>query len=672
MLGNMLRPERMTFTSIICVRKDVESVLEALSSFGEFHIEQAAEGNSSLTEYNQSIQLVEDSLTTVNDLTKQLIQEKPSFLDIFRISQPTKIHVTAENWQALSESTRQEVLTLKKEVDDLNASLSSLEEKTAQLNHLKDMLTTLDKMEADLAAIEELKLIHITIASVPHKNFDGLKTAFTGFPLILQRCYLTKDFDFVCLAMPSKHREEIERILKIHHAGIFAIPEDLPHDTSEAVKEVNNRIKENTPKEKTVLSSLNKLGKENRNKLASWHETTENVLALLQAKRKILESGRLATVKGFVPKKKFQELTRKVNELLGEKVLVMENEVAEVKDPPTKISHSRFIKPFEEITKLWGLPHYDELDPTPVIAITFPLIFGLMFGDVGHGLILLVGGLTLGILIKKNQAIKNVCWIIAACGVSAIIMGLLYGEFFGKELFAPLWFSPFNNVFDFLIFSLLVGVIQIVSGLILEMVNFLLKHNVSDAVLTAVPKIALYVGAVYLIAVYKLNLGLWFSGPILLIIVPFLVLVFGKPIFLTLGKFSQRSIENQGKKGEENSLVERIFESGDSVTRLLSNTISYTRILALLMAHWALLLVTYTIAGLVGSASILGLILSGIIIVGGNIFVIALEGLIVFIHTLRLHFYEWFSKFYLDSGTEFKPFKQTFVYTDVVLKGKQA
>ena len=162
-------------------------------------------------------------------------------------------------------------------------------------------------------AIEELKLIHITIASVPHKNFDGLKTALTGFPLVLQRCYLTKDFDFACLAMPSKHREEIEGILKIHHARIFAIPEDLPHDTSEALKEVNNRIKENTHKEKTVLSSLNKLGKENRNKLASWHETTENVLALLQAKRKILESGRLATVKGFVPKKKFQALTRKVH-----------------------------------------------------------------------------------------------------------------------------------------------------------------------------------------------------------------------------------------------------------------------------------------------------------------------------------------------------------------------
>ncbi|HYA77480.1 MAG TPA: V-type ATPase 116kDa subunit family protein, partial [Verrucomicrobiae bacterium] len=577
--------------------------------------------------------------------------------------------VTAENWQALLESTREEIFTLKKEVDDLHASLSSLEEKTAQLNHLKDMLTTMDKMEADLATIEELKLIRIAIASVPHKNFDGLKTALTGSPIILHRCYLTKDFDFVCIAMPSKCRQEIERIIKIHNARIFAIPEDLPHDTSEALKEVINQIKENMHKEKAVLSSLNKLSEENKNKLTSWYETTENVLALLQAKRKILESGRLATVKGFVPEKKFHALTQKVHGMLGEKVLVLENEVAEVEDPPTKINNSRFVKPFEELTKLYGLPHYDELDPTFMIAFTFPLIFGLMFGDVGHGLILLIGGLTLGKLIKKNQAIKNMCWILAACGVGAIIAGLLYGEFFGKQVFAPLWFSPFNNVLSFLIFCIIVGIIQIMSGLVLDMVNFLLKRNITDAILTAVPKIAFYVGAVYLIAVYQLNFAAWFSGPILLLIVPFVIMVFAKPTFLTLEKFSTRSVKAQN---EQNSLGERLFEIGDFMTRLLSNTMSYARILALLMAHWALLLVTYTVAGLIGTASLLGFVLSGIIIVGGNVFVVALEGLIVFIHTIRLHFYEWFSKFYLDGGTEFKPFKQNFIYTDVVLKGKQA
>ena len=235
--------------------------------------------------------------------------------------------------------------------------------------------------------------------------------------------------------------------------------------------------------------------------------------------------------------------------------MVLENEAAEVEDPPTKMSHSRFIAPFEEVTKLWGLPHYDELDPTLIIAITFPLIFGLMFGDVGHGLILLAGGLTLGILIKKNQAIKNICWIIAACGAGAIVNGATVWRIFRQtELFAPIWFSPFNNVLDFLIFSLLMGVIQIISGLVLEMVNFLLKHNVVDAVLTSAPKIAFYVGAVYLIAVYQLNLGVWFSGPMLLIIVPFLVLAFGKPIFLTAEEFSRRSIESQNKKGGADSL----------------------------------------------------------------------------------------------------------------------
>ena len=266
-------------------------------------------------------------------------------------------------------------------------------------------------------------------------------------------------------------------------------------------------------------------------------------------KERYFESGRLATVKGFVPKKKFHALTEKIHAMLGEKAIVLQNEPAEVQDPPTKISHSRFVKPFEEITKLYGLPHYDELDPTPIIAITFPIIFGLMFGDIGHGLILLVGGLTVGLLIKKNQGIKNVCWIMAACGVGAIVAGLLYGEFFGKELFAPLWFSPFNNVFDFLIFSLIVGVIQIMSGLVLEMVNFLIKHNVIDAVLTSIPKIAFYIGAVYVIAVYKLNFAAWFSGPIFADNCTVYCFSFCKAhLFGSRQSCRAKSIETQGEK----------------------------------------------------------------------------------------------------------------------------
>jgi V/A-type H+-transporting ATPase subunit I len=661
----------MTFTSIICLRKDVESVLEAISSFGEFHIEQASEEGTNGTDYNQNIQKTEDTLLNIKELIKQLCHEKTRLFDIFRLPQIKKTQVTAENWQGLFERISQEVSTLKKEVDELNKSTSILQEKTTQLNHLKDMLAMIDNMGADLEAIEELKLMHITIARVPQKNFEGLKTALSGFPIILHRCYLAEDSDFVCLAMSSKHRNEIERILKIHHSGIFEIPQNLPHNAAEALKEVNKQTKENAQEEKVVLDDLNKLGKKNNNNLASWNEITENILTLLQAKRKILESGRLAAVKGFVSQKKFQMFTEKVHGMLGKKVLVLENEAVKVEDPPTKFSHNKFISPFEELTKLYGVPHYEEVDPTLFMALTFPLIFGLMFGDVGHGLILLAGGLTLGKLIKNNQSLKNMCWILAACGIGAIVAGVLYGEFFGIE-FHPLWFSPFSplsNVFMFLIFSLSIGIIQIMSGLTIEMANFLFRRNFADAVLTSLPKMVFYAGAVALVAVYQLNLSAWFNGPILLVIVPFAVLVFAKPTFSTLQNLSLHAVEAQNEK---TSLGQRLFESGDLITRLLSNTISYTRILALLMAHWALILVTYTVAGLIGTASLLSIILSGAVIVAGNIFVLALEGLIVFIHTLRLHFYEWFSKFYQGNGTEFKAFKQNYVYTEVVPRRKQS
>ena len=331
----MFRPERMSDTSIICVKQDVESVLQALSSFGEFHIEQATE-EASLTDYSQNIQKAEESLTNVNELIKQLLQEKTGLMDIFKETQPTKTQVTAENWQALLESTSPQVLTLKKEVDEINTSLSSLQEKTAQLNHLKDMLTTMEKMNADLAAMEELKLIHVAAANVPHKNFDGLKTALADFPLVLHRSYLSKETDFVSLAVPGKQGADVEKILKLHHAESFAIPKDLPHDVAQALKEVNNQLKENMNKEKAFSDSLNKLSKENKNKLVSWKESTENILALLNAKEKILQSGRLATVKGFVPEKKFPALNEKIHAMLGEKALVLPNGASSESRPAYK------------------------------------------------------------------------------------------------------------------------------------------------------------------------------------------------------------------------------------------------------------------------------------------------------------------------------------------------
>ena len=254
-LLKMLRPERMTSTSIICVKKDVEQILEALSNFGEFHIEQTAQDNAGLTEYNQSIQKVEGSLADVNLLINQIVKEKSSLLSIFRLPQPTKTQVTAENWHTLLEGTSQKILTLKKEVDSLNEALSNMQEKTEQLNHIKSMLERLTIMEVDLVAMEDLRLIYVAVASVPTKNFSGLETALAGFPIFINRCSISKEVTFACLALPAKYQADTEKILRTYHAEVFHIPKELPHDVTDALKEVNKQLKENTDKEKGLYDS---------------------------------------------------------------------------------------------------------------------------------------------------------------------------------------------------------------------------------------------------------------------------------------------------------------------------------------------------------------------------------------------------------------------------------
>lgn len=355
-------------------------------------------------------------------------------------------------------------------------------------------------------------------------------------------------------------------------------------------------------------------------------------------------------------------LKEKIETSLKGNALVLESEV--YASPPTLMRNSRFVKPFETITNLYGLPHYDELDPTPFLAITFPIIFGLMFGDVGHGLVLVLGGSVFALLSKQSSSgIKNLAWILAACGLGSVISGVLFGEYFGLRLIAPLWFSPFENVMQFLIFSLYVGVIQLTFGIVLEFANFLLKRKFADAFFTSIPKIAFYMGAVYVISVYQLDLAAWFSGPLLIIIVPFVLMVVAKPIFNAASR-SMRSVAEK-KYSEHESIVQRLFDATELMTSLLSNTMSYTRILALLMAHWALVQVVQIVAGLLG-ASLVGSTLGVLILAFGNLLIIVFEGLIVFINTLRLHFYEWFSKFYNDSGIKFSPFKQNHNYTEIV------
>lgn len=665
-----LRPERMTEASIICLKKDFDTTLEALDEFGNFHIEEIKE-DSKAAGYEEQVRRVKETIRNIDTLILQLKTEKAGLLDLFKAEKITKTEITAENWQYLLNMVESEISELKDKTDGLIDSLKILDDMLAELKQINQMLTILSRFKINLDVLNEMQFVYVAVVTVSSKNIPELETALSNVdPILVHHRAIANGQEFVFVATSTKHKDEIDKILKNHNAEIFQKPPELPESSSEALQEVDVQTKELLESKEVLLGDLKKLAEKNKNRLSALEETAQNISNVLTSKQKSLESKHLVTIKGFVPKKEFDALETKIDDKV-DKVLLVEKEAEpqepedEPKDPPTKIHNRSFAKPFEIITTLYGVPHYNEVDPTPLMAITFPLLFGFMFGDAGHGLVLLSIGLTVGLLIKRNQGIRSFGWILAACGMGAIFAGILFGEFFGKNIFPPLWFDPFEDVTDFLLFSLFIGIIQIMSGFVIDFVNYVLKGDIIDAVSTSLPKMLFYSGGIYLIAVYQLDFGKWLSGPILLPLIPFVFLIFGKLIIV---KTLQKTGHPPKMSTMHESLMERVFESGDLVTRLLSNTMSYARILALLMAHWALTLVTYTISGMVFPTPLIGTIIGGIVVVGGNIFVMVFEGLIVFIHTLRLHFYEWFSKFYEGTGVPFSPFKQSYKYTKIVFK----
>ncbi|MHA1620096.1 MAG: V-type ATP synthase subunit I [Promethearchaeota archaeon] len=316
---------------------------------------------------------------------------------------------------------------------------------------------------------------------------------------------------------------------------------------------------------------------------------------------------------------------------------------------PSLIEPAKIFKPFRLLVSLYGTPNYREMDPTPIVALTYPILFGLMFGDVGHGLVLILAGMLLIIKNrhKKDSGAYDGGFLLVWLGVAAAFVGVLYGEYFGYPIFPALFTHPLHDVGTILKFAILIGVIHITVGWAISAVNHIQNGKKYLALVDSFMKIAILLGGTYMVFVHRFVFELWLApDPLLgfpainLVIFPTLGLMFGKPIGRILGI-------SYLKKHSMGELVgEQAVEVGETFLSILSNVASYSRILALTMAHLGLMLI---ITDLIGSAE-MHWIFTSIFLVLGNIFVIVLEAFLAAIHALRLTFYEFFNKFYAADG----------------------
>lgn len=331
----------------------------------------------------------------------------------------------------------------------------------------------------------------------------------------------------------------------------------------------------------------------------------------------------------------------------------------EVKDPsevpdlecPTLLKNNWFAKPFEMFLGMYGVPKYTDFDPTGFMAFTYCLLFGIMFGDLGQGLVLFILGL---VFEKKGQ----IFGIINRCGITSMIFGFLFGSVFGyEELLNPIHQSLFGvreKLFDVMAQSstmlLLIGAVAIGAVLILttqcmNIVNRFKHHQLGDAIFSqnGIAGLVFYGGIVFAIVATML-LGWNVLNPVYLgifIVLPVISFVMKEPL--------SNAVEHKTVKPKEGwggYIAQSIFELIDVLLTFVTNSMSYLRVGGFVLSHAGMMLVVMTLVEMTGKAGVAVLIF-------GNIFVMVLEGLIVGIQTLRLEYYEMFSRYYDAGGVQF-------------------
>ena len=314
---------------------------------------------------------------------------------------------------------------------------------------------------------------------------------------------------------------------------------------------------------------------------------------------------------------------------------------------PTRLRNLPLIRRFQEIVRLYSLPSYSELDPTFVVAVSFCLFFGFMFGDIGHGLILILGT---WMLKKRGMMGQGVYSVMQMAGIAAVGFGFLYGSVFGsEEIIHPLWVSPMKSVDTLLPVAIGVGIVFLTLGICFKIDNAARKKEWGEALLSpeGLAGLLFYWIAVWQVVATmegasRLALG---KGPFIAIMLfLFLVMIFGNGI--------ARSFLH-GEKVDEGGVV-HVFSVFHAMLNFISNTASFVRLAAFALNHAGLCAAVFMLGQMVDNAPG-GKIYHAFILLIGHAVIVALEGLIVFIQTLRLEYYEFFGKFYRGGGREFMP-----------------
>ena len=524
--------------------------------------------------------------------------------------------------------------------EDINRDIDEIQKIDGDLKRVRGIKNNYDlfkNVQIDLSDLSNLDFFNVRFGILDKEARFRLKKNYGNILAVIFHTATSDDGEVYLAIYPKEVTNEIDRILKSLNWQDVEILGKSKGTAKEILGELDKQEEDLTKRKKEILEKRDNFLRENKGKIESYIVSMFLKDRIEEVKHFMARSNKYFYMSGWIAERdipKLKEVLASYKDIVIKERSPEEDNVT----PPTKLKNSFFARPFELLIKMYGIPNYKEKDPTFLFAVTYMFLFGAMFGDVGQGLVFFMAGF----LIKN----KDFGGLLKRLGIASTIFGFLYGSVFGMESIIPaIFMRPFSNINTSLMSAILVGLIFL---LISYFVGFINKFNFNDLEEAIFGKEGL---AGFIVFLMVINLA---CGPLLkktliptkiaviIIVLSLLSMVFKKQILSLITK--------KPHKIEEGYYIEAVFSLLEGVLSIVSNIISFIRVGAFAINHVGLFLAFETIGKMLNNE---GLNILSLVI--GNIVIIGLEGLIVFIQSLRLEYYEMFSKFYYGDGYEFIP-----------------
>jgi len=541
---------------------------------------------------------------------------------------------------------KKEILDLNKQIEDLKDSYKDVID---SLSYNLSLRKEAENYENSLAIGDKYFYFSALVPENDINNVENLEKKYPDTKII------TEDLKVEKKKKSKKDKDKPKNINEESYLLVY--PKKVKKDVSRSINTlgfVDNDIPDNLNSSNIdreyikVNDELTSLHRQINTINSQYEDTINNLSYSLDYARKseelksnMAQGDKYFYLSGWVPESevdKFKTLEDKYDNT----ILSTKGDQSVNQQPPTRLKNNKVFKPFEYLVNMYGAPSYDEVDPTPFFAITYMLLYGLMFGDLGQGLVFLA----LGFYISKKN--KTYGALLKRIGISASVFGLMYGSFFGKEDLIPtLLIKPFDNVMTVLIASVVFGISLMVISYIIGIYNKVSKqHNIEEGIFGKEGLAGLMMMISFIIIVLNLVNKSPIPMPIgtVMLILSIIMMVFKQPI--------ARKITGSKRLYDSNKsdyYIESSFSIIEALLSVFSNLVSFTRVGAFAINHVGLYMAFEVMAKLAGG------FWGGVILLLGNLLIIGLEGMIVFIQGLRLEFYEMFSKYYEGNGRLFRP-----------------